>query len=65
MVALPHVGGEEYVIHSAGGKLLLADSRPCGTLYAVYRFLEDYLGLRWYTPRFAQGPAPQPGGSSI
>jgi len=56
-VDLAHSGGEEYVIRSAGGRLLLAGGRPRGTLYAVYRFLEDYLGVRWYTPWFAQYPA--------
>jgi hypothetical protein len=56
-VDLSQFGGEEFIIRSAGGRLLLAGGRPRGTLYAVYRFLEDYLGVRWYTPWFAQYPA--------
>ena len=38
-VDLPQFGGEEYVIHSAGGRLLLAGGRPRGVLHAVYRCL--------------------------
>jgi hypothetical protein len=56
-VDLSHCGGEEYVMRSAGGKLLLAGGRPRGSLYAVYRFLEDSLGVRWFTPWCAQYPA--------
>jgi len=55
-VDLPAFGGEEYAIHSAGRRLLLAGGRPRGTLYAVYRFLQDNLGVRWYTPWFSQYP---------
>jgi hypothetical protein len=55
-VDMPAFGGEEYVIHAAGGRLLLAGGRPRGTLYAVYRFLQDNLGVRWFTPWFTQYP---------
>jgi hypothetical protein len=50
------LGPEEYVIRTQGGRLLLAGGRPRGTLYAVYRFLQEQLGVRWYAPWFAHLP---------
>lgn len=44
------LGDEESLIRTAAGSLILTGGRPRGTLYAVYRFLEDDLGCRWYTP---------------
>lgn len=55
-VELAKFGGEEYVIRTKGGRLLLAGGRPRGTLYAVYRFLQDELGVRYYTPWFTHVP---------
>lgn len=55
-VDLSTLGAEEYVIQTKGSRLLLAGGRPRGTLYAVYRFLQDHLGVRWYTPWFAHVP---------
>jgi len=37
------------VIKTRGKHLLLAGGRPRGTLYAVYTFLEDVVGCRWWT----------------
>src|SRR5688572_24165294 len=37
------------VIKTAGETLTLAGSRPRGTLYAVNTFLEDVVGVRWWT----------------
>lgn len=45
-----NLGREESVIRTSEGSLVLAGGRPRGTLYAVYIFLEDVLGVRWYTP---------------
>jgi len=44
------LGGEESVMRTIGRNLVLTGGRPRGTLYAVYLFLEDVLGCRWYTP---------------
>jgi len=49
-VNLSELGGEEFVIRTRGNTLLLAGGRPRGTLYAVYRFLQDQGGVRWWTP---------------
>lgn len=40
---------DEVVIRTVGDNLVLAGGRPRGTLYAVYTFLEDVLGCRWWT----------------
>ena len=37
------------LIRTVGKTLILAGGRPRGTLYAVYSFLEDALGCRWWT----------------
>lgn len=44
------LGGETAVLRCRGNRLLLAGGRPRGTLYAVYRFLHDQCGVRWWTP---------------
>ena len=43
------MGAEEIVIETIGPDLLLAGGSPRGTLYAVYSFLEDVVGCRWWT----------------
>jgi len=56
-VDLAKFGGEEYLIRVSGSHMLLAGGHPRGTLYAVYRFLQDQLGVRYYTPWFTKYPA--------
>jgi hypothetical protein len=41
---------EEVVVKTKGHDLMLVGGSPRGTLYAVYTFLEDVLGCRWWTP---------------
>lgn len=43
------LGSEESVIKTVAGSLILTGGRPRGTLYAVFLFLEEELGCRWYT----------------
>lgn len=43
------LGDEGLVIRSHGSDLILAGGRKRGSLYAVYTFLEDTLGCRWWT----------------
>lgn len=40
---------EEFIIRSGDSYLLLAGGSPRGTLYAVYAFLEEELGCRWFS----------------
>ncbi|MBQ3095242.1 MAG: DUF4838 domain-containing protein [Clostridia bacterium] len=47
---------EEIVIRTSGGRVLLCGGSPRGTLYAVYQFLEDYLGIRWFSPDCTRVP---------
>jgi hypothetical protein len=43
------LGAEGIVIRTIGDDLILAGGYPRGTLYAVYTFLEDQLGCRWWS----------------
>lgn len=49
-VTLQSFGKEQIAIYTKGKRLLLGGGRPRGTLYAVYRFLQDECGVRWWTP---------------
>jgi hypothetical protein len=49
-VRLLTFGAEQVAIRTKGNRLLLAGGRTRGTLYAVYRFLQDQCGVRWWTP---------------
>jgi len=40
---------EGIIIRTVGKDLILAGGWPRGTLYAVYTFLEDYCGCRWWS----------------
>ncbi len=46
LATLKHDG---IVIKTDGDVLLLSGGRPRGTLYAVYTFLEDVVGCRWWS----------------
>jgi hypothetical protein len=41
---------EEIIVRTEGSDLVLAGGSPRGTCYAVYTFLEDVVGCRWWTP---------------
>ena len=45
------------VIQPVAKGLVLAGDRPRGSLYAVYTFLEDNIGIRWWTPDASFVPA--------
>ena len=44
------LGMDGIVQKTVGSNLILAGGRPRGTLYAVYQFLEEQAGVRWWTP---------------
>lgn len=44
------LGQDGIVIKNSGKNLILAGGRPRGSLYAVYQFLEQSAGCRWWTP---------------
>jgi hypothetical protein len=41
---------EEIVVRADGSDIILAGGSPRGTCYAIYTFLEDIIGCRWWTP---------------
>ncbi len=43
-------GVEGYRIHTAGRDLFILGGSEAGTVYGVYGFLEDHLGVRWFMP---------------
>ena len=50
------LGADGLVIRTVGNDLILAGGEPRGTLYAVYTFLEDVAGCRWWTPDASRIP---------
>jgi len=48
-VDLPALKHDGIVMRTVGDNLYLAGGRPRGTLYAVYSFLEDIVGCRWWS----------------
>ncbi|MBU0638981.1 MAG: DUF4838 domain-containing protein [Planctomycetes bacterium] len=50
------LGAEGLVIRTVGNDLILAGGRPRGTLYAVYSFLEEEVGCRWWTSKVSTVP---------
>jgi len=50
------LGTDGIVIRTVGNDLILAGGRPRGTLYAVYTFLEDQLGCRWWSSKVSTIP---------
>jgi hypothetical protein len=49
-VRLDSLAAEAFVEHTDRRNLYLAGRGDRSTLYAVYSFLEDHLGARWYAP---------------
>jgi len=50
------LGSDGIVIRTIGNDLILAGGRPRGTLYAVYTFLEDHVGCRWWSSKVSTIP---------
>ena len=50
------LGADGIVIRNLGNDLILAGGHPRGTLYAVYTFLEDMLGCRWWSSKVSTIP---------
>jgi hypothetical protein len=51
-----YLGAEGIVIKTVDNDLVLAGGEPRGTLYAIYSFLEDYVGCRWWTSKASSIP---------
>lgn len=51
------LGHDGIIIKTVGKNLILAGGRPRGSLYAVFQFLEDEVGCRWWTPTASTIPS--------
>ncbi len=51
------LGQDGFVLKTDGRRLIIAGGRPRGTLNGVYTFLEEQLGVRWFTPELERMPA--------
>jgi hypothetical protein len=51
------LGVEGCLIQTAGKNVVIAGTPEVGTLNGTHRFLEDYLGVRWYAPGVTKTPA--------
>ena len=50
------LGEEGIVLRTVSGDLILAGGRPRGTLYAVYTFMDDHVGCRWWSSKVSTIP---------
>jgi len=50
------LGQQGYAIRTVPPHVVIAGTAEVGTLYGVYEFLEDYLGVRWYAPGVTKTP---------
>jgi hypothetical protein len=50
------LGSDGFVLRTDGTRLLIVGGKPRGTLYGVYGFLEEKLGVRWFTPEVESVP---------
>lgn len=50
------LGEEGYTIKTVGNTVVIAGGRPRGTGYAVYDFLENYFGCKFYTNKIKTWP---------
>ena len=50
------LGEQGFLFRTAPPHIVIAGSREAGTLYGIHRFLEDYLGVRWYAPGVTKTP---------
>jgi hypothetical protein len=53
----PELGEDGIVIRTLGDNLILMGDTGRGTLYAVYTFLEDYVGCRWWSSTASYVPS--------
>ena len=57
-VSLPgaKLGSDGFILRTQGGRLIIAGGKPRGTLNGVYTFLEEQIGVRWFTPELEKVP---------
>ncbi len=50
------LGQQGFLLRTVPPHVVIAGTPEAGTLYGVHRFLEKYLGVRWYTPQVTKTP---------
>ncbi len=55
-VAGMDLGEQGFILRTAAPHLILAGTPEAGTLYAVYEFIERFLGARWLAPGVTRAP---------
>ncbi len=50
------IGEDGFLLYSDGENFIIRGEDSRGTLYGVYTFLEEYLGVRWFTPTLERVP---------
>ena len=50
------IGEDGFLLYSDGESLIIRGEDDRGTLFGVYTFLEEYLGVRWFTPTLERVP---------
>lgn len=55
-VERPSDGDESYTYRSVGKSIWIYGGKQRGTMYGVFSFLENELGVRWYTKDFTYAP---------
>ncbi len=50
------IGEDGFLLYSNGTYLLIAGGNSRGTLYGVYTLIEEYWGVRWFTPELEVVP---------
>ncbi|MBR3767323.1 MAG: DUF4838 domain-containing protein [Clostridia bacterium] len=50
------IGEDGFLLYSDGENFIIRGEDSRGTLYGVYTFLEEYLGVRWFTPTLEKVP---------
>ena len=50
------IGEDGFLLYCDGENFIIRGEDSRGTLYGVYTFLEEYLGVRWFTPKLETVP---------
>jgi hypothetical protein len=59
-IDLKQLGPDGFTLLTDGKRLVIAGGRPRGTLNGVYTFLEENLGVRWFTSDLEEVPHKDP-----
>jgi hypothetical protein len=55
-LSLGQLGPDGFILRNEQARLVIAGGKPRGTLNGVYTFLEEQLGVRWFTPELETTP---------